>query len=220
MIESDVKRCGRCKEEKLTSEFYRRDGGYLQSVCKPCSIRLSVARNKKRRIERGKRCQTCKILKPDGEFRTANGGTLSYYCRQCESKWQTPESVQLNRSDRHDFEIKNPLRARAQKWRTRRKRDRLVFDKEYFTIDRLVDMQCDTPYCLCCGVKIDYNYYTGRNLKQLRRHGPSLDRLDSTKDYVAGNVKIICYHCNTLKNDATLEEARNIVRYMEKYLAA
>jgi len=35
---------------------------------------------------------------------------------------------------------------------------------------------------------------------------PSLDRKDSTKGYVPGNVWVISYHANRIKNDATLTE--------------
>lgn len=44
---------------------------------------------------------------------------------------------------------------------------------------------------------------------------PSLDRLDSSKGYIPGNVAIICWRCNSLKNNATVDELRNIVRWME-----
>lgn len=43
---------------------------------------------------------------------------------------------------------------------------------------------------------------------------PSLDRWDSSKGYVPGNVFVISYRANTLKNSATLDEALRIVKYL------
>lgn len=44
---------------------------------------------------------------------------------------------------------------------------------------------------------------------------PSVDRFDNNLGYVPGNVRIISYRANVLKNDATLEEMRAVLRYME-----
>lgn len=44
---------------------------------------------------------------------------------------------------------------------------------------------------------------------------PSLDRFDNTKGYVPGNVRVISWRANRLKADATIEEVRAILEYME-----
>ena len=49
-------------------------------------------------------------------------------------------------------------------------------------------------------------------------NSPSIDRIDSTKGYVKGNVKIISLRANMMKNDANLQELQkfcnNILNYM------
>lgn len=44
---------------------------------------------------------------------------------------------------------------------------------------------------------------------------PSLDRVIPSLGYVKGNVRIISWRANRLKCDATLEELRKLVEYME-----
>jgi len=45
---------------------------------------------------------------------------------------------------------------------------------------------------------------------------PSLDRIIPEKGYTQGNVRVISWRANRLKNDATLEELEKLVDYMKK----
>lgn len=68
--------------------------------------------------------------------------------------------------------------------------------------------------CCCCGVDFDYSLGTGR----AKRRAPTLDRLDNGKGYTIENARIICYHCNSVKSDATLAELEAVVAYMRAEL--
>ena len=46
---------------------------------------------------------------------------------------------------------------------------------------------------------------------------PSLDRLDPAAGYVRGNVFVMSMRANRLKSDATIEELRAILAYMETF---
>jgi hypothetical protein len=46
---------------------------------------------------------------------------------------------------------------------------------------------------------------------------PSLDRIDSTKGYIKGNVWVISNRANTLKNDASLQELELLVENLKCY---
>jgi len=42
----------------------------------------------------------------------------------------------------------------------------------------------------------------------------SLDRVDSTKGYVKGNVRVISWHANNLKRALTIEQIERMLQYM------
>jgi hypothetical protein len=51
-----------------------------------------------------------------------------------------------------------------------------------------------------------------------RMYAPSLDRIDPTKGYIAGNVWIISLKANVMKNNATPEELQKFARWVENEL--
>jgi hypothetical protein len=46
---------------------------------------------------------------------------------------------------------------------------------------------------------------------------PSLDRIDSAKGYVVGNVEVLSYRANMIKGDGTIEEHLKIAAFLKKY---
>ena len=50
-------------------------------------------------------------------------------------------------------------------------------------------------------------------------NSPSLDRIDSSKGYVIGNVAIISYRANVIKNSGSADEHRLIAEWMDKTTA-
>jgi len=55
--------------------------------------------------------------------------------------------------------------------------------------------------CPFSGIKLVLNAYT--NIFKDQRYSASLDRIDSNKGYIKGNVQVISYRANTMKGDAT-----------------
>lgn len=70
-------------------------------------------------------------------------------------------------------------------------------------------------HCPVLGIALDYPARSGeRKDRIVAANWPSLDRWDSAKGYVPGNVFVISYRANTLKNNATLGELLKIAEYL------
>jgi hypothetical protein len=62
--------------------------------------------------------------------------------------------------------------------------------------------------CPVLGIELDYS-------GKLRWHQVSLDRTDSSKGYVKGNVAVMSMRANSIKQDSTLEELENLIKYLK-----
>ena len=51
--------------------------------------------------------------------------------------------------------------------------------------------------------------------KKRHDNSPSLDRIDNSKGYVKGNVRVISWRANHLKSDSNIQELRKVIAYME-----
>lgn len=69
--------------------------------------------------------------------------------------------------------------------------------------------EIDWPkFCPVLGIELDYF------AESRQENSVSFDRIDPAKGYVAGNVKIISWRANRIKNDGTAEEHRRIADYI------
>lgn len=67
----------------------------------------------------------------------------------------------------------------------------------------------------CPLLGIELQVATGK--KASKSFSPSLDRFDPSKGYVKGNVWVISYKANTMKNNATLTELQKLVDSLKEY---
>lgn len=65
-------------------------------------------------------------------------------------------------------------------------------------------------HCPILGIEIDYF------AESRQENSPSFDQIDAGKGYVSGNVQIISWRANRIKNDGTAEEHRRIADFLDK----
>lgn len=71
-------------------------------------------------------------------------------------------------------------------------------------------------YCPILGIKLNYDGIgVGKSGWTRSDDSPSLDRIDPSKGYVKGNIHIISWRANRIKNDSTPEEIMKIALYIQ-----
>jgi hypothetical protein len=123
--------------------------------------------------------------------------------------WQVKyyeEDAEGYRAIRRRMKDKNPIGFMVRGARSRAIRKAIPFT--------ITDADVTIPEnCPCCSVKMTPR--RGPAGKGFLRESPSLDRIDSRLGYVVGNIAVICSRCNTLKNDASIEELETVLRWMK-----
>jgi len=71
--------------------------------------------------------------------------------------------------------------------------------------------EIDFPtHCPVLGIELDY-FAHGRS-----ENSPSFDRIDPSKGYISGNVAVISWRANRIKNDGTAEEHEKIAQFIRQ----
>jgi|SRR5665213_2873715 len=104
---------------------------------------------------------------------------------------------------RHENMISNkPEYLLWQQAKTRAKRDHLPFNIEY--TDIVIPVSCPV-----LGMKLK------RNINIPGDDSPSVDKLIPERGYVKGNICVISFKANSIKRDATRDELRKVLDYVE-----
>lgn len=65
------------------------------------------------------------------------------------------------------------------------------------------------PFCPALGLELQ----AGNGARA--PNSPTLDRLDNSRGYVKGNVRVISWRANAIKNNCTIEELEKVLAYMK-----
>lgn len=127
--------------------------------------------------------------------------------REYTRTWQrkNPEKV-LARKQEWMKKPENRIKHTLSQAKRRALKDGRDFD---ITIEDLLPLP---EVCPVLGIQINYS---GTQSKGFVDNSPSIDRIDSSKGYIKGNVQIISWRANRVKSDASVEELEAVIKYMK-----
>jgi hypothetical protein len=114
---------------------------------------------------------------------------------------ENKESIAANQRKRYDSNRERILWSGA---RGRAKKNNLPFDIE------VEDVKIPA---LCPVFGIPFNL--SNTIKNNRSDSPSIDRIIPIRGYTKGNIEVISYRANMIKRDASLDELKKLVAWME-----
>lgn len=167
-----------------------------------------------------KNCSVCNELKSFDDFYKAKGNKYGFHykCKSCcleynrsrieVTRVQQTERREANRDKvnqyNNDWLIKNPEKAILKQVKNRAKRYNIEFNLDI--TDIIIPEVCPLlEISIIRGDKDDYS------------QSPSLDRIDPSKGYVKGNVRVISMKANTMKNSASKELLETFCKNIQSY---
>jgi len=147
-------------------------------------------------------CNMCKVEKPLTDFNFSakdKKNNRQYHCKKCSTEYKRKMGGSYsNHKKNHLIDYRKGL-IRAAKHRAKIKN--IPFDITWEDLE-LIEV------CPVLGIPIFSESLNNPN-------APSIDRFIPKLGYVKGNIFIISRRANTLKGDATLDEVKLILKYMQ-----
>jgi hypothetical protein len=131
---------------------------------------------------------------------TFNKNKLKYYKKTKEKYYQ---DIELSKQKLKTRYFNNTAARLVNSAKVRAKKKNIPFDitKEDIIIP---------TFCPVLGIKLQVNSGCAKH------SSPSLDRIIPDKGYIKGNVIVVSYKANTIKNDATIEDLEKVTNFYKK----
>ena len=171
-----------------------KDISHKRNISKYCSLSCSAKHNRSKILQYDlppdhKRCGKCKEVKSFDQFRKNKMSSFgySYFCKNCDKQ-------RIYAKDKRKI-LLNSAKKRA-------KDNNLEFN---LTLDDIVLPKV----CPILGIQLQFND------KIAKDNSFSVDRINPEMGYVRGNIEIISFKANTIKNNATLHELELVYRHVK-----
>lgn len=205
--------CYRCKLDKEEADFSPGN-----NRCRPCHTQYQRERRaklaeKNQTVDLAgvKRCSTCQLEKPKTEFGLAKGITdgLQPLCNSCRVISRKAYNTSVKG---HTQNMISAARKRAKT----KGRDFAL------TIREVEDLWAKQEgKCAVTGLVLETENTTEEHDNSRNPFGPSIDRIESTKGYVTGNVRLVVTMANVAMNnwgDEVMEEVLANVLQQHSYV--
>lgn len=160
-------------------------------------------------------CNKCNIAKKLTEFnkdKTHKDGFRSC-CRSCDNKKSKEfrtNNPELAKESKLNCRAKDPIKYMLINIKSRCKFNNIEFN---ITQNDLVYVEI----CPVLGIKLDY-LTTAESRGLAKDNAASVDRIDNSKGYIPGNVRIISWRANKIKSDTKISEMKAIIKDYEAIL--
>ena len=201
-----------------------------------CSGRCSEEQKRRVRIEKH-RCKDCGGNGPFNTYKTTSGRLSRHSrCKECQNAARRPKRKTeeqrkkenaYSRNFRDRVKLTEPHRiAHSKAWASKnpekylffrmkcgfakdgeRRACKITFDKFLREIGGAVPKVCPV-----LGIELSFD------LSPKSDGLPTVDRIDSSKSYEVGNIAIISWRANVIKNMGTAEEHRRIADWMDRQI--
>jgi hypothetical protein len=170
------------------------------------------------RSHRGDPCLECKSTEKIWDIsRGVHAGKYRYErCALCARRARKGEKRATPQTGRRRNRNAEQIAQNAKRWRKTNPEKAMFIDARRRAKGRNLEFTIDLDDVVipeCCpllGIEI------ARGVGAHADSSPSLDRIDSARGYVKGNVWVISWRANVIKRDATLDELRLIVAGLER----
>jgi hypothetical protein len=152
-----------------------------------------------------KQCRSCGVEKPLSEFYKKGAGCTAHCITCTKEKYRTEEY----RSYQRNYQKEHTTIEQAMLNRSKSRAKRKGFEHNI----TLEDIQIPDK-CPLLGIQLS------KGSVSVQESSPTLDRIDSSKGYIKGNVWVISYKANTIKSNATPEELLTIATRLTNFIAA
>lgn len=190
-----TKTCTKCEASKPVTDFYKQKGGKygVGSICKICQKLKD------------------KLRRDTDEFRAKHAEQQKNWRHNNPEKHRASVLANI-------VNIRESHKQCGRRWRAKDPERHLYYKVKYTSKSKNLPFNIDVAdilipeFCPMLGIPL----VTGGKGSACSPNLATVDRLIPELGYVKGNINVVSFRANRIKNDATLEELEAITRYVKE----